>query len=82
MSFESLLYDQGQAPDMVDEIGAPAVTYLGWVLPGTVDPSEPKFKIKKVSVAAGITKTEYAKGNRNFDNVWNDRAVLPYSFLK
>lgn len=82
MSFESLLYDQGQSPDIVDESGAPAVTYLGWCSPGTVATIEPKFKIKRVSVNAGITTTEWANGNRNFDKVWDNRAVLPYSFIK
>jgi hypothetical protein len=82
MSFEALLIDENRAPDIVDESGAPAVTYLGWVVPGTVDPSEAKFKIKRVSVAAGITTTHFADGNRNYDKVWNDRAALNYSYLK
>jgi hypothetical protein len=82
MPFENLLYLQGAAPDIVDEAAAPAVTYLGWVAPGTVDPSEPKFMIKRISVAAGITKTEWANGNRDFTNIWDNRAALPYSYIK
>ena len=82
MPFESALYWQGQAPDIVDEFAAPAVTYLGWVSPGTVDPSEAKFMIKRISVNAGVTKTEWANGNRLFTNVWNNRAALQYSYIK
>lgn len=82
MSFESLLYDQGQAPDIVDETGAPGTTYLGWVLPGTVATAEPKFKIKKISVLNGITITTWANGNREFNNIWDNRGALIYSFLK
>jgi hypothetical protein len=82
MSFESLLIDDNRPPDIVDESAAPATTYIGWVSPGTVDPSEPKFKIKRITVAAGITITNWANGNRNYDKIWNDRAALPYSYIK
>ena len=82
MSFEALLIDDNRPPDIVDESAAPATTYIGWVTPGTVDPSEAKFKIKRVTVAASITTTMWAEGNRNYDKIWNNRAALNYSYLK
>ena len=82
MSFESLLIDQGQAPDIIDESTAPATTYLGWCLPGTVATNQAKYKLKRISNAAGITKTEWANGDQLYDNIWDDRAIIPYSFLK
>jgi hypothetical protein len=81
MSFEALLIDENRPPDIVDESGAPAVTYVGFALPGTVDTSEAKFKIKKITAVAGITKTMWANGNRNYNNIWDNRAAIPYSYL-
>lgn len=81
MSYESLLIDDARTPDIVDETGAPAVTYLGWVKPGTVDTSEAKFKIKRITVDAGITKTMWANGNRKYTNIWDQRGALNYSFI-
>lgn len=82
MSFDLYQSELGRTPDIVDENGAPAVTYLGYVDPGTVDPSEARFMIKRITSAAGITKTEYAGGNKLFNKVWDDRAALIYSYLK
>ena len=82
MSFENLLIAQGEPPDIVDETGAPAVTYLGWVLPGTVATNQPNFKIKRITNAAAITITTWADGDTEFNNIWDNRAALVYSFLK
>jgi len=82
MSFDLMQFEQGRTPDIVDETGAPAVTYIGFVNPGTVDPSEARFMIKRITSVAGITKTEYAGGNNLYNKVWNDRAILIYSYLK
>lgn len=81
MSFESLLIDENRPPDIVDESAAPAVTYVGFCTPGTVDTSQARFKIKRITVNAGITVTTWANGTREYKNIWDNRAVLPYSYL-
>jgi hypothetical protein len=81
MSFESLLIDQGEIADIVDETVV-GVTYMGWCLAGTTATNQAKFKIKRVSANAGITITEYAGGNRDYSKIWDNRVGLQYSFLK
>lgn len=81
MSYEALLIDENRPPDIVDESGAPMVTYVGFCTPGTVDTSQPRFKIKRITANAGITITMWANGTREYKNIWNDRAALPYSYL-
>lgn len=54
------------------------VTYYGYAPVGT-NPAAAAWKIKRTTVAGGLTTNEYADGDREFDNVWNDRAALSYS---
>jgi len=61
----------------VDNNGA-NLSYFGYADLGTAD-TDPLWRIKRVTVSSNITKVEYADGNRDFDNVWDDRGSLTYA---
>jgi hypothetical protein len=53
--------------------------YVGMAEPGTSQASA-LWRIKKLVYSSGnLVRVLLADGNDNFDNVWNDRASLPYS---
>lgn len=55
------------------------LAYIGEALPGTLE-SAPSWRIKRLTLGLDDdVVTEWADGNANFDNVWNDRASLSYS---
>ena len=55
------------------------LAYVGEALPGTLD-SAPSWRIKRLTLGLDDdVTTEWADGNANFDNVWNNRAALAYS---
>ena len=56
------------------------VRYQGHASPGIAE-SAALWRIKRFTFDAQgrHTKTEYADGNANYDNVWADRASLTYS---
>lgn len=71
--------------------GATTYTYRGWYKvnspqfanAATADQKgEAKFKICRITTLNGESTTEWADGNFNYDNVWDDRATLTYSFIK
>lgn len=54
-------------------------TYIGWATPGSAS-SAASWKIQKITFTAGNpTAIEWADGNLNFDNIWDNRASLSYS---
>ena len=67
-------YDQSVR---IDDSQSPT-SYFGFAKTGA-DESALAWKIKRVSVANGITKVEYADGNNEYDNAWADRYSLIYS---
>jgi hypothetical protein len=63
----------------VDYDGGTDPVYIGFALPGTAKASA-FWRIAKVSYAGGLaTDVQWADGNLNFDNVWDNRAALSYS---
>lgn len=73
---------------IVDEVGAPALTYVGYAAPGTAL-SAALWRIQRITEAASITTIEYAvtpaPGDGDdpdryalFDKVWDDRASYTY----
>lgn len=54
------------------------VTYIGQALPATLTSSS-NWQIQKVTVNGNITSIEYADGNADFDNEWDERASYSYS---
>ncbi|MBX3164678.1 MAG: hypothetical protein KF900_09360 [Bacteroidetes bacterium] len=63
-------------PVIVDETN-PYVIYKGFASPAA-RPDLEVFAIQKITNHDGIFTYEWADGNKNFDNVWNDRLVLDY----
>lgn len=53
-------------------------TYVGIGMMGSVE-SDAVWQIFKVSTASGITKVQFADGDENYNNVWDDRDSLTYS---
>lgn len=54
--------------------------YIGHAAPGTAT-SAALWRIQKLSYDASnrLTTIEWADGNGEFDNIWDDRATLSYS---
>lgn len=60
------------------DTSTPGTTYIGKAEIGTTT-SEALWQIAKVVVTASALSIQYAGGDGEFDNVWDDRAGLPYS---
>lgn len=52
--------------------------YYGWAEIGTLD-SAPKWKIMRQQTVSSVTRGEFADGNGNFDNIWNNHESLTYT---
>lgn len=64
-------------PLRVEEVDANN-TYIGYAVPGTLD-SEPKWKLKKVSIVGIITYLGYAEATQDFNKIWDNRATYTYA---
>lgn len=64
-------------PILVDETN-PQVVYKGYANPGA-NPAQPDWAILKISNDAGIFTYQWADGNKQFDNIWDNRETLSYS---
>lgn len=60
------------------DVVSDSITYLGYAEPGTNN-HEPLWQIRRITTTGEDLLIEYADGNANFDNVWDDRAILTYS---
>ena len=65
-------------PEPIVDMATPTVTYFGYAKLG-VRQNDAKWKIVRKTINLTITITEYADGNMEYDNVWNDRTSLNYS---
>lgn len=67
------------AAPLAQRIDSPSATvsYIGYAAPGTLT-SAAAWQIRKIDETTG-TIINYADGNANFDNVWDNRAALTYS---
>ena len=61
----------------IDDVGG-GVSYVGRAKPGTAT-SDPKWQIRRVTITAPDSVVEWADGNNDYDNVWDDRLALSYS---
>jgi len=66
-----------EEPFLTDEVTIPGAVIKGFAPAGS-DPSAAVWAIQKLTSENGITSNKWADGNKNFDNVWNDRATLTY----
>ena len=62
---------------IVDKTNSPT-EYFGSANPGT-STSAAFWKIMRKTVSGDVETYDFADGNANFDNVWDDRASLSYS---
>lgn len=60
------------------DVASATVTYIGEAVVGTLG-SASTWRIQRVTVSGAVTSIEWADGNANADNVWDDRASLSYS---
>lgn len=60
----------------LDEASA-VITYVGNAAPGSLT-SDAVWQIKRLDSTSGLV-VEYADGTADFDNIWDDRAILSYS---
>jgi hypothetical protein len=63
--------------ELIDQASG-TITYFGQAAPGTAT-SAASWRIQRMSVSGTVTTFQYADGNLNFDNVWDNRAALTYS---
>jgi hypothetical protein len=63
---------------LVDDGGA-GVIYTGYALNGGANQGQPVWAIKRIRKEGDVSITTWADGNKNFDNVWDNREVLIYS---
>lgn len=68
-----LFYD----PVIVDESN-PNIVYYGYVDPLLNNEANPVWAIMRVTNDVGIKRYKWADGNKNFDNIWNNRETLTY----
>lgn len=61
----------------VDEASS-TITYIGKAACGSGVASA-VWQVQRMSISGNVTSTEWADGNDDFDNIWNDRASLSYS---
>lgn len=61
----------------LDDAGG-GVTYVGEALPGTTTDTD-SWRIKRITEVGTDVSIEWADGDSNFDNVWDDRLSLSYS---
>ena len=69
----------GSYAQRVDDTGS-GVTYHGWAVPGTAT-SAASWRIRRITDSGTPTDTviDFADGNNNLDNIWDNRAALSYS---
>lgn len=61
----------------VDEFSG-SLTYVGWAGVGSNSGSS-VWKIQRITVSGSLTSASWADGNPQYDNVWENRAILNYS---
>lgn len=66
-----------QTNKRIDEASS-TVSYVGYAEPGTAT-SSAQWQIRRVTISGTQTITEFADGDTQFNNVWDNRAALSYS---
>lgn len=61
----------------IDEASS-TVTYIGEATTGTTTSSS-NWRIKRLTQSGSVLIIEWADGNGNFDNIWDNRTSLTYS---
>lgn len=69
--------NEDDSPIRVDEPSS-GITYAGYCFKTPVT-SKAIWKIKRISVVGTETITEWADGDKLYNNIWDNRASLTYS---
>ena len=82
-TFVSDLADVALATEVDDLGGSPQIIYVGNAQPGTVT-SAASWRVQRVTVTTDgggndDVSVQWADGNNQYDNVWDNRAALAYS---
>jgi hypothetical protein len=64
-------------PIQVDE-STPSTIYRGYAVPGTLT-NAPSWAIERAITTDDVTTKKWADGNKNFDNIWDNRETLAYA---
>ncbi len=64
-------------PALVDESN-PNIIYKGYANPGA-KMEEPVWAIQKISYTDDVCTYQWADGNKDFDNIWDNRTALVYA---
>lgn len=67
---------ESQYTSRIDEASA-TITYVGHADPGSAE-GVAVWRIKKID-SSGVLKVLFADGDKEFNNIWTDRASLTYS---
>jgi len=62
---------------VIDDAGG-GVTYVGKAKCGTAT-SVARWQVKRVTIVGADSVVEWADGNNEYDNIWDNRAALAYS---
>lgn len=81
MNFTDKHFDAVTKADIIDETDG-TVIYYGRFKPGLYNYSQPNSRIYRIRQSGTVWIKEYADGNQNYDNVWNNRLILTYSHLQ
>ena len=52
--------------------------YNGFAIPGSKT-SDPVWAIERITSKKGLLSTQWAGGNKSFNNIWDNRATLIFS---
>jgi hypothetical protein len=63
--------------DIETDLSVPGVVYVGQADPGS-STSAAVWRVKKITESLGGTSIDWADGDAEFDNVWDDRDTLTY----
>lgn len=74
------IFSKQEEPSIIDDTGVGGITYVGFAKTGA-STAAARWKIKKITEVGTITTIQYADGNSKFDNIWDDRASLTYTYL-
>lgn len=67
----------GSNPQLIDEVST-TLYYLGYALTVGADQSKAVWKIKKIEQIGTVWQIQYANGDDQYQNIWNNRSILNY----
>jgi len=67
----------GDFPQLIDEVSN-TLTYVGYALTVGADQGSAVWKIKKIEQIGTVWYVQYANGDDQYINIWNNRSILNY----